>query len=443
MESLTLQIEQLTNKVNPNKQKKQKKSPVSFLDLLKQNERPKKVELNKNSQKADFRSDNPEKQENKKNQEVSKLDQIVILGYNTEKINSKVKTLSKKDADGKNRSQTDKSTALEVKREIINENRQDGIKIAQTDKQKKDTTTQELRFNIDKTLPLTFNQSHESRKPVFENVEENLPRKTESILSYPKPDNVFVEKKGNNINTQNIQLAEEKTKKEVKISDQFNVNLSENSRNQPVKKFLNKESDQNRQPYLNHIKHPENKNQRENIDTKFEKPENVQNIETVKFNPPVESINTLHEIRQTNQQLSQNTKINPDTQNPPQLVLFNSDSFSGNGQQSDVDFRFDQQGSGQETMADKNIPTTKFSVSFNFLDTKVNIQAGLNNIVMYINTAQTVDPLTAERIRQILTDNGFLNHNLVIRDRSKTLKLYTNDKNFIENRNGDGFKISA
>lgn len=102
-----------------------------------------------------------------------------------------------------------------------------------------------------------------------------------------------------------------------------------------------------------------------------------------------------------------------------------------------------QPSSSQQPAIEKTPPQNRFNISFSFMDTKINIQAVSNSMVMHINTSQVIDPSTVEKIRQILLENGFTNHNLIVRDRTKTAKVYTTNRAYTENRNSDGFKISA
>lgn len=100
-----------------------------------------------------------------------------------------------------------------------------------------------------------------------------------------------------------------------------------------------------------------------------------------------------------------------------------------------------QTGNNPQLAAERITLQNRFS--FSFMDTKINIQTNQNIIIMHINTLQSIDPSTVEKIRQILLENGFTNHNLILRDRTKTAKIYTTNRAYTENRNGDGFKISA
>lgn len=84
----------------------------------------------------------------------------------------------------------------------------------------------------------------------------------------------------------------------------------------------------------------------------------------------------------------------------------------------------------------------KFNLTFGYLDTKVDIQITKNNLVVYLNTNQVINPAAVESIHRILLESGFDNHNLVIRDKTKVTRVYTNKS---ESRivKSDSFSISA
>ncbi|MEZ0323939.1 MAG: hypothetical protein ABWJ98_06505 [Hydrogenothermaceae bacterium] len=86
---------------------------------------------------------------------------------------------------------------------------------------------------------------------------------------------------------------------------------------------------------------------------------------------------------------------------------------------------------------------SKFNLTFNYLDTRINIQSINNSMVMYLTTDQHLNPQIIQNIQRILTENGINNHNLVIKDKTKVTKVYSSKVNINDSVKSDGFRISA
>lgn len=147
------------------------------------------------------------------------------------------------------------------------------------------------------------------------------------------------------------------------------------------------------------------------------------------------------DVRQNSYHNQEVVEVSIGSENPTDIVISGKDGMRNHGGE---DFNLNQQSSReQQSTLDKNFNQGRFNLSFNFMDTKISINSNQTNMVMYINTSQLLDPFMVEKIREILTESGFTNHSLVIRDKTKTSRVYTANKTYLENRSNDGFKISA
>lgn len=132
-------------------------------------------------------------------------------------------------------------------------------------------------------------------------------------------------------------------------------------------------------------------------------------------------------------------KTTPD--NVPQPISVVSSSFQERSQ-GDLDLKQQSLAGYEKTEMENQNLSSRFNLNFTFLDTKLNLQATTNSLLLYINTEQSLNPEVLEQIHKILTETGYANHNIVVRDKSKITKSYSNKTSF-EDRKIDGFSISA
>ncbi|MCX7760803.1 MAG: hypothetical protein N2Z81_06395 [Hydrogenothermaceae bacterium] len=111
-------------------------------------------------------------------------------------------------------------------------------------------------------------------------------------------------------------------------------------------------------------------------------------------------------------------------------------------------YGYDQNSQNQGQNSSQNniyseINQNKLNLTFNYFDTKINIQSINNSMIMYLTTEQHLNPQIIQNIQKILTENGINNHNLIIRDKTKITKVYSSKVNINDNVRFDGFRISA
>lgn len=92
---------------------------------------------------------------------------------------------------------------------------------------------------------------------------------------------------------------------------------------------------------------------------------------------------------------------------------------------------------------ENNEQAGKFTLSVNFMDTKINIHTVSNNLIMYINTQQILSQSVIEGIQKILSETGYNNHSLIVKDKNKTTKVYLSNTQSTQNRKNEGFSILA
>lgn len=90
-----------------------------------------------------------------------------------------------------------------------------------------------------------------------------------------------------------------------------------------------------------------------------------------------------------------------------------------------------------------NIQQAKFTLSLSFMDTKINIQTIYNNLIMYINTQQNLTESMINGIHEILSEIGYDNYNLIVKDKEKTTKVYSGNNYSTQSKKRKGLSIFA
>lgn len=437
MENKIQQIE-LTNKAQIEKHKKGKKVKVDFFQLLSQQKT--KINKEKEIENLDRKYNQKQAEFNLKKQNVKQKDNNVHLQANLNPVTAENNQLIKE------------SKTLVENKILAKEN----LKKMQADKDEKKIekinredskiqyTSKELKLDFvsdgSKNTDTKISELEENHKPI----PETLPQKNQNLL----------EEKYKSIKENFATPNYKKLSEDINISSlgdgySLKTNLNNHGKNE-IHKIFEVKKDEN-YSFSNQIKNKATENKIINesykdLTSKVYPEKTSKELEQQNLNiayPMFEFDKSIDKRVERYQEPLQKTNINVDQ--PYQItenIVFNLEDIDLR-QNNFTDTNSQQYSYNNILKNENNEQAGKFTLSVNFMDTKINIHTVSNNLIMYINTQQILSQSVIEGIQKILSETGYNNHNLIVKDKNKTTKVYLSNTQSTQNRKNEGLSILA